>query len=127
MGWSVGYDPNWNRDVGYGVPAKCDHPDCDADIDRGLSYVCGGDVYGDEHGCGLFFCDAHLRFAAGSDEQQRCDNCIDGSDPFTPKPDVPLWINHKLTDPSWQQWRTEYPNEVKALQAANATPKASDE
>ena len=29
MGWSIGYDTNWKRDIGYGVPAKCDHPRCD--------------------------------------------------------------------------------------------------
>ena len=29
MGWSIGYDNNWNRDIGYGVPAFCDHPKCD--------------------------------------------------------------------------------------------------
>src|SRR4051812_7048849 len=26
MGWSIGYDSNWQRDIGYGVPAFCDHP-----------------------------------------------------------------------------------------------------
>jgi hypothetical protein len=60
MGWAIGYDTNWHRDVGYGVPAYCDHPDCQKIIDRGLSYVCGGDVYGGEHGCGLYFCEHHL-------------------------------------------------------------------
>ncbi len=53
MGWSIGSDGD--RDIGYGVPAECDHPDCTAEIDRGLSYVCGGDPYGGEYGCGLFF------------------------------------------------------------------------
>ena len=27
MSWAVGYDENWKRDVGYGVPSYCDHPD----------------------------------------------------------------------------------------------------
>lgn len=26
MGWSIGYDDKWFRDIGYGVPAYCDHP-----------------------------------------------------------------------------------------------------
>lgn len=39
MGWSVGFDENWQRDIGYGVPAYCDHPQCKAEIDRGLDYV----------------------------------------------------------------------------------------
>lgn len=126
MGWSVGYDPNWHRDIGYGVPAKCDHPECDEDIDRGLSYVCGDDVFGGDHGCGLFFCDAHLGWSyddEGNDRLDqngdcfpwRCDPCMEGMPPFTPKPDVPLWIEHKLSDPSWQQWRNENPSEVAAL------------
>ena len=46
MGWSLGYDRNWKRDVGYGVPAICDDPECTEEIDRGLSYVCGGEPYG---------------------------------------------------------------------------------
>jgi hypothetical protein len=43
MGWSIGYDENWKRDIGYGVPAVCDHPKCNKIINRGLSYVCGGE------------------------------------------------------------------------------------
>lgn len=54
MGWSIGYDKKWKRDVGYGVPTTCDHHDCNEEIDRGLSYVCGGDIYGGERGCGLY-------------------------------------------------------------------------
>lgn len=48
MSWSVGWDPNWRRDIGYGVPAVCDHPECGVAIDRGLSYVCGSDPFGGE-------------------------------------------------------------------------------
>lgn len=39
MSWEIGYDDNWKRDIGYGVPAKCDHPDCDEDIEQFLSEV----------------------------------------------------------------------------------------
>lgn len=39
MGWSIGFDEHWQRDIGYGVPATCDHPGCGAKIDRGLSFV----------------------------------------------------------------------------------------
>ncbi|MCT7369433.1 hypothetical protein [Mycolicibacterium llatzerense] len=122
MGWAVGYDPNWKRDIGYGVPAKCDHPDCPERIDRGLAYVCGDEPYGGEHGCGLFFCSGHLSFKV--DElgriagPQQCEKCAAGEEPFTAKPDVPEWINHKLADPSWQQWRDEYPEEVEKMRAA---------
>jgi hypothetical protein len=54
MGWAVGYDENWKRYIGYGVPAYCDHPKCNKEIDRGLSYVCGGEPYGGNDGCGLY-------------------------------------------------------------------------
>lgn len=37
MGWSIGFDTRWKRDIGYGVPAECDHPTCGAQIDRGLA------------------------------------------------------------------------------------------
>ena len=35
MGWSLGYDGRWKRDIGYGVPAVCDFPGCNEEIDRG--------------------------------------------------------------------------------------------
>ena len=68
MGWEIGYDSAWDRDVGYGVPTECDHPNCNAQIDRGLSYVCGGEPYGGELGCGLFFCEDHLFYAEKTPE-----------------------------------------------------------
>ena len=94
MGWSRGYDIQWNRDVGYGVPAICDHPDCSEEIDRGLGYVCGADIYGGEHGCGLFFCSEHQE-----GEYQNCERCDSNefpfSDPFEPSADVQEWIQWK--------------------------------
>lgn len=117
MGWSIGYDENWKRDIGYGVPAVCDHPDCSEEIDRGLSYVCGGEPYGGDRGCGLYFCGKHLHMYAQL--PQLCSRCGPRLRlPFTAKPDVAAWINHKLTDESWQQWRDENPKEVEFLQSA---------
>jgi hypothetical protein len=104
MGWSIGYDSNWDRDIGYGVPATCDHPGCGASIDRGLSYVCGGEPFGGERGCGLYFCNKHLNLY--SKLPQLCDRCAPRRrKPFAPTPDVPEWLEHKLTDPSWEEWR----------------------
>ena len=100
MGWSIGYDDNWQRDVGYGVPSICDHPDCNEEIDRGLSYVCGNDIKGGEHGCGLYFCGKHK-----SGEHNTCERCHAELEPFEPKSDTEEWRHHKLTDPSWKQWR----------------------
>jgi hypothetical protein len=117
MSWAIGYDNTYRRDIGYGVPAYCDHPQCNAEIDRGLSYVCGGEAYGGDKGCGLYFCPAHLR-----DEHQRCQRCRHYKRPYPVKPDHPRWIQHKLTDDSWAQWRAENPVEVARLVDAGAAP-----
>lgn len=113
MGWSIGYDSNWNRDIGYGVPATCDHPDCNEQIDRGLAHVCGGAPYGGDGGCGLYFCGNHL-FALG----HRCERCAKRRKPFLAKPDLPVWIEWKLTHESWQSWRDENPEAVAEMRAA---------
>ena len=110
MGWSVGYSEKHKRDVGYGVPCICEHPDCDKEIDRGLSYVCGDMHDGGEYGCGLYFCSEHLLipFEQRDDCNQLCERCLpDGGDAFDPKPDTQEWINHKETDESWAAWRAE--------------------
>lgn len=117
MGWSIGFDSSWNRDIGYGVPATCDHPGCNEGIDRGLAHVCGGEPYGGGQGCGLYFCGAHL-FALG----HKCARCDEGQEPFPAKPDHPDWIHWKLTHASWQAWRDENPSEVTRLRAALADP-----
>lgn len=111
MGWSLGFDSRWERDIGYGVPAVCDHPNCNEEIDRGLAYVCGGDPYGGEEGCGLYFCYAHLLMSVKAPQQ--CDRCAEGDEPYKSKPDVQQWIDYKLTDESWADWRNENPEFVK--------------
>ncbi len=117
MGWSIGYDDNWNRDIGYGVPAYCDHPGCKAEIDRGLGYVCGGEPFGGEHGCGLFVCGAHQH--ANSKCFQLCLHCADRRrKKLTPSPDHPEWIQHQLTDASWAPWREQNPELVAKMRAS---------
>lgn len=108
MGWSIGYDSTWGRDIGYGVPAWCDHPECSAKIDRGLAYVCGSEPYGGDAGCGLYFCERHRGpwFECGAFSV--CVRCAHHHDPFKAKPDHPEWLHHKATDPSWAEWRAEY-------------------
>lgn len=106
MSWSIGYDRHWRRDIGYGVPAWCDHPGCEKVIDRGLAYVCGGQPYGGEFGCGLYFCADHLYCGATEQLCQRCDTEGDVV-PFDAKADYPDWVNHKATHPSWAKWRQE--------------------
>jgi hypothetical protein len=105
MGWSVGYDKKWKRDIGYGVPAYCDHPECNEKIDRGLSYVCGGEPYGGDRGCGLYFCEKHLFFHVRL--PQLCERCEKRKPPFPAKPDHPRWTRFKETDPSWATWRAQ--------------------
>lgn len=117
MGWSIGYDSNWNRDVGYGVPAQCDHPGCKAEIDRGLSFVCGGEPYGGEYGCGLFVCGEHQN--ANNHCLQLCRHCADRRRRrLQPSADHPDWMRWKLTDESWQRWRDDNPKEVEKLRSA---------
>ena len=73
MGWSLDFDTNWCRDIGYGVPAYCDYPDCGDEINRGLSFVCGGEPHGGERGCGLYFCSKHLHLYVKL--PQLCERC----------------------------------------------------
>ncbi|SKY97920.1 Uncharacterised protein [Mycobacteroides abscessus subsp. bolletii] len=143
MGWSIGYDGSLGRDIGYGVPAYCDHPKCCKEIDRGMSYVCGDEPFGGEHGCGMHFCDAHLDYSYTPDGMddllnengecypRRCERCISSAPRFDVKPDHPTWINWKLMHPSWGQWRTENPTVVKeyieALAAKGLTPTAVED
>ncbi len=111
MGWEIGWDEKWSRDIGYGVPAYCDHPNCLREINRGLSYVCcDSQPCGGERGCGLYFCERH------HDIEGRCESCCKRrKNDFLPTPDHPDWVKHKLTDESWQQWRDENPEEVKKM------------
>lgn len=114
MGWAVGTGKD-DRDIGYGVPALCDHPVCNKHIDRGLSHVCGMiNTDGEDRGCGLHFCGDHLRYSPRFG--QLCFRCWPRQqEPFTRKADLPEWSQHKLTDPSWDRWRTENPAEVERL------------
>lgn len=116
MGWSIGYDNTWKRDIGYGVPAHCDHPGCKTEIDRGLGYVCGGAPFGGESGCGLFVCSEHQR--ANSKCDQLCQHCADRRrKKLAPSADHSEWMRWKLTDRSWQDWRDENPAEADAMEA----------
>lgn len=113
MSWAVGFDTTWNRDIGYGVPAWCDHPKCHRKIDRGLAHVCGGEPYGGDKGCGLYFCSRHLYYRRP--EGPFCFRCSNYKPPYRRiKPDHPEWIRWKLTDESWAGWRAEHPEWVAA-------------
>ena len=118
MGWSIGYDNNWERDIGYGVPAFCDFPKCEKLIDRGLAYVCGSEPYGGEYGCGLYFCPEHFSYRKPRGQDyivHICPRCTRYRSPYTPKPEAPEWVAWKLTDESWKDWRRKNPMEVAEL------------
>ena len=60
MAWGNCGTDSKGRPIGYLHPATCDHPGCEAKIDRGLSYACGG-MHGEtEYGCEGYFCGQHL-------------------------------------------------------------------
>ena len=117
MGYAV-YEDRAARDLGverwagYGVPAVCDVPDCSTRINRGMGYRCeevwrsaldketGEQIEWTEPGCELHFCSEHLEHGPGH------------GDEITPKPDIPEWMEHMLTDESWQEWRDENPDKT---------------
>jgi hypothetical protein len=76
MGWSYGIDGN-GREVGYGVEAECDFPDCHEKVWRGMSERCGPldcETDDDGPGCGGFFCSRHLFMAV---EEWLCSTCCE--------------------------------------------------
>lgn len=78
MGWAnCGTDKN-GRHIGYAHEATCDHPGCNENIDRGLSYACGGMHGEDEIGCDKYFCEKHLSNWVDDDTGRTlrvCDEC----------------------------------------------------
>ena len=94
----MGYQVYWanGRWQGYGVPAYCDYPGCKEEIDRGIGYKHQDD---DESPPLVFCCTKH--------------KYQDLPDYFEPEEkENPEWINHLLTDDSWEEWRIENPEIV---------------
>ena len=101
MGYSIGYDSKWKRDIGYGVPAYCDHPGCDEEIDRGMGWQCESE----KCGCKKYYCATHLY----STKKHTHD-----APPVRWHPD---WRDHVLSDASWAGWRRKNKAEVEKLRA----------
>jgi hypothetical protein len=120
---------------GYGVPAICEYPDCNEEIDRGMSFACGGEPFS-EIGCDRYFCSKHRKYTGfkcdGSDERcdheddcectfvEVCERCAKGDQPFDYKPEHPTWVKHLLKDPSWKTWRKINPDKVADLKKQSA-------
>lgn len=69
-------------EVGYGVTATCEQPNCQEQIDRGMAYLCGETHGSNENGCGGYFCGSHLYMSPEGQIGYRCILCRDnGSDP----------------------------------------------
>jgi len=86
MGWGYCGEDAEGRPIGYSIEATCDHPGCNAPIDRGLSYACG-DMHGfAEAGCDKYFCSEHRQ------------NCI--YDTITER-----WL--PVCDGCYAEWKTE--------------------
>jgi hypothetical protein len=111
-----------HRYGGYGVPAVCEYPACEEEIDRGMAFACGGEPFS-EYGCDRYFCGNHRTYA-GFDEEgllcgcdqdvdggctctvvEVCERCAKGEPAFDYKPEHPDWVRHILKDRSWKTWR----------------------
>ena len=85
MGWGDCGTDSKGRPIGYVFEATCDHPGCNAEIDRGLSFACGG-MHGElELGCEGYFCPKHMHMVkvVGYDHiDQLCAACYAVIQPF---------------------------------------------
>jgi hypothetical protein len=111
MGYSVGWDEDYKRWKGYGVPCTCEHPHCGEKVDRGMGCLC--------EACGLAFCGNHWHLG-------HCERCLDLDErvgltdvkPFDAKPEHPEWLAHLRNDPSWAKWRKDNMAQLNAWELA---------
>lgn len=63
MGWANCGVDSYGRPIGYAYEGTCDEPGCEVEINRGLSYACGG-MHG-ENGvdCERYYCAPHREVA----------------------------------------------------------------
>ncbi|MBV7264330.1 hypothetical protein KCG43_20165 [Photobacterium sp. WH24] len=78
MSWANCGQDSQGRYIGYAIDAVCDHPGCNKEIHRGLTYVCG-DMHGDdEHSCERYFCEEHKNHYVVTNDNRGlcvCDQC----------------------------------------------------
>lgn len=74
MGWGNCGEDSQGRPIGYCHEGICDEPRCKKEIDRGLSYACGG-MHGEaDFYCEKYFCSKHLIFLC-TEKQYVCRDC----------------------------------------------------
>lgn len=80
MGWGNCGQDSKGRYIGYCAEGTCDHPRCTDQIDRGLSYACGGMHGENEISCENYFCSKHLICVQIKDREslvEVCRECYD--------------------------------------------------
>lgn len=86
MGWANCGTDSKGRPIGYAHAATCDQEGCEAAIDRGLSYACGGCHLDGEDFCEDYFCDKHLIWC--TDNKVRCPGCAAAFELTHPDPEA---------------------------------------
>lgn len=78
MGWASCGVNRHGQETGYAIEAVCDEPGCEKEIDRGLGYLCGGNLYlhDTEHTCAKYYCGEHLVIAEIKDPETGELHCV---------------------------------------------------
>lgn len=78
MSWSHCGTDKQGRLIGYAHKGLCDCFTCLNEIDRGLSYACGGMHGEDEHSCDKYFCSEHLEWTLDLCDEYKnvCQDCM---------------------------------------------------
>lgn len=114
----------------YWVPAICEHPECNEEIDRGVSHACWWEPFS-EHWCDRYFCSKHLEWVGINNDWTRlkedhtdeeydradhpslCERCEKWESPFPYKKETKERVSHILSHESWEERRKENTEMVK--------------
>lgn len=131
MGYSIGYCKTHKRDIGYGVPAPCDHPECNEIIDRGMGYACC-EGFNHSANCKGYFCEEHrwnyvlqdelehmspeeleaLGLSADAQALDEDSGIIRCRHTIQPHKEAVVWLEYILNDESWEKFRTKFPERM---------------
>ena len=82
MGWADCGTDSKGRSIGYGYGTICDQRGCAKEIDRGLSYACGGMHGDDEYSCEKYFCEDHQKILIETDQGNLIKVCSECEKPY---------------------------------------------